>query len=169
MHGATSFKDDWLFLFPRGFDYEVNEKGLLEAITPCQCLPKTENTSLAISGIQFSCPAGWVDQVSEKVIQSWLCVRCSFCHLRHLCMALTEKRGRDLSQWRMSCEPNWWSLQRRKVTDPRFWYLTQMDKSISDLRIPLRFLDTLKFPLHDLDCFLLPASRYPTLLNKENP
>ena len=156
---------DW-FLFPRGFDYEVNEKGLLKAITPCQCLPKTENTSLAISGIQFSCPAGWVDLVSEEV--TWLLYDVVFviCDIAWL----TEKRGRDLCQWRMSCEPNWWSLQGRKVTDPRFWwYLTQMDKSISDRRIPLRFLDTLKFPLHDLDCFLLPASRYPTLLNKENP
>ena len=142
------------FLFPRGFDYEVNEKGLLKTITPCQCLPKTENTSLAISGIQFSCPTGWVDEVSEEVI--WLCVRCSFCHLRHCNMQyawLTEKRGRDLSQRRMSSEPNRWPLQGRKVGDPAqiFRYI-----EVSFTRIG----------------FLLPpASRilYPTLLSIEIP
>ena len=52
----------------RGFDYVVNEKGLLKSISPCQCLTKTEGTSLAVSGIQFACPAGKADPVSEEVI-----------------------------------------------------------------------------------------------------
>ena len=54
--------------FLRGFDYVVNSKGLLKSISPCQCLPKTEGTSLAISGIQFACPVGKLDPVSAKVV-----------------------------------------------------------------------------------------------------
>jgi len=50
----------------RGFDYVVNEKGLLKSISPCQCLPKTEGTSLAVSGIQFACPTGKADPVSAE-------------------------------------------------------------------------------------------------------
>jgi len=50
----------------RGFDYQVNERGLLQSISPCQCLPRTENTSLALSGIQFSCPAGTADTLSGE-------------------------------------------------------------------------------------------------------
>merc|ERR1712107_665011 len=50
----------------RGFDYQVNEKGLLQSISSCQCLPRTENTSLALSGIQFSCPAGTADTLSGE-------------------------------------------------------------------------------------------------------
>ena len=54
--------------FHRGFDYKVNKKGLLKSISPCQCLPKTEGTSLAVSGIQFACPTGKADPVSEEVM-----------------------------------------------------------------------------------------------------
>ena len=56
-----------VFVFLRGFDYQVNERGLLQSISPCQCLPRTENTSLALSGIQFACPVGKVDPVSGEV------------------------------------------------------------------------------------------------------
>ena len=64
----------------------VNSKGLLKSISPCQCLPKTEGTSLAISGIQFACPAGKLAFVSAKVVcleflkrKRVICVFCYFC------------------------------------------------------------------------------------------
>ena len=57
-----------LFDIPSGFDYELNEDGLLKSMSPRQFLPRTEDTSLVVSGIQFAFPAGKADPISGEVI-----------------------------------------------------------------------------------------------------
>ena len=57
-----------LFDIPSGFDYQLNEDGLLKSMSPRQFLPRTEDTSLVVSGIQFAFPAGKADPISGEVI-----------------------------------------------------------------------------------------------------
>merc|ERR1712130_819071 len=71
-----------------GFEYEVNEDGLLKSISPCQCLPNTNGTGFSVTGIQFGCPAGQVVPDTEEESGISLCLdgRCPETFSEDLCV-----------------------------------------------------------------------------------
>merc|ERR1712130_82270 len=71
-----------------GFEYEVNEDGLLKSISPCQCLPNTNGTGFSITGIQFGCPTGQAVPATQEESGISLCLdgRCPETFSEDLCV-----------------------------------------------------------------------------------
>jgi len=71
-----------------GFEYEVNEDGLLRSISPCQCLPHTNGTGFSLTGIQFQCPTGQAVLATQEERGMLLCLdgRCPETFTEDLCV-----------------------------------------------------------------------------------
>jgi len=71
-----------------GFEYEVNEDGLLMSISPCQCLPHTNGTGFSLTGMQFQCPTGQAVPATQEESGILLCLdgRCPETFTEDLCV-----------------------------------------------------------------------------------
>jgi len=87
-----------------GFEYEVNEDGLLKSISPCQCLPNTNETGFSLTGIQFQCPTGQAVPATQEESGISLCSdgRCPETFTEDLCV---DKRTL-WSEWTPCRSPN---------------------------------------------------------------
>ena len=93
------------FFFLSGFEYEVNEDGLLKSISPCQCLPNTNETGFSLTGIQFQCPTGQAVPATQEVIffliaENIGALRCFTAVLQYLCLSIGEWHF-TLFRWEM--------------------------------------------------------------------